>query len=56
MKIRVTIMTENDVHSPNPIPEIEAAATSGWTMLLSALTGGASRDKAYVEKVEVIEN
>ena len=54
MKIRVTIMTENDTHSDHSKEEIERTAKTGWNQLLMILGGGV--DRAYVESCELVED
>ena len=55
MKIRVTLMTENDKHlSGYSKEEIEAEAKDGWDTLLAALLFGMN-DTAYVESCELVE-
>ena len=54
MKIRVTIMSENDKHIPDLSKEtIEAIAKTGWQIVLDSL---GSDDIAYVESCELVEN
>ena len=59
MKVRVTIMTENDKHVPETYSDyyLENQTRLGWNMILEGLAGlnHDSLDKAYVEKVEVVE-
>ena len=55
MKIRVTIMTENDKHRLDvPKEKIEQVARTGWNQLLTDLTP--SDEKAYVESCELVED
>lgn len=55
MKIRVTLMTENDKHLPGySKEEIETEAKAGWDGLLFALLFGCN-DTAYVESCELVE-
>lgn len=55
MKIRVTLMTENDKHLPGySKEEIEAEAKDGWNTLLAALLLGCD-DTAYTESCELVE-
>lgn len=54
MKIRVTIMTENDKHIDNPKEEIEKVAKTAWNQLLCVLAG--SEKTAYVESCELVED
>ena len=58
MKVRVTIMTENDAHpeDDHTNEKIEAAAKIGWQLLLNELLMESDENnKAVVEKCEVIE-
>lgn len=57
MKIRLTIMTENDkpveILGDNPEEKIKKA----WDMLLTMMSlMGENNDNAYVERVEVIKD
>ena len=57
MKVRVTLMTENDKHMPLETREAqEAACRVGWEMICMLLTEMKPGEKATVESVEVIEN
>lgn len=58
MKVRVTLMTSNDV----PVSEIsenrEVAKdmiASAWNLFLLSKKGGAHNSDGYVEKVEILE-
>ena len=55
MKIRLTVITENDkpvsVLGENPEEKIKEA----WNLVLTLIATLNPRDKAFVEKVEVIE-
>lgn len=54
MKLRITLMTENDKHLPNySAAEIADAAHAAWQLLLDTLAD--PHEKADVESVEVIE-
>ena len=55
MKIRVTLMTENDRDVPENMTdeEFERLAVVGWDALLATLKG--SDEVAYVEKCELVE-
>ena len=55
MKIRVTLMTENDAHVDASKEEIEAAARIAWTMFFNQFVNTCSSDKVAVEKCELIE-
>ena len=58
MKIRVTIMTENDKHRPDLTKEsIENSAKFGWNLLLKELLYGYEdeSESAYVESCELVE-
>lgn len=55
MKIRVTIMTENDKHLPDvPDEKLEAISKGAWQMLLHIVNIDPA-DKAIVEKIEIVE-
>lgn len=54
MKVRVTIMTENDKPISNLGDSPEETAKRGWELLL-ALLNTQSDDKATLEKVEIVE-
>lgn len=57
MKVRVTLMTENDKHMPLETREAQAAACRvGWEMICKLLNDMAVDEKATVESIEVIEN
>lgn len=55
MKIRVTLMTENDKHPDESSTDeaIVKAATIGWNALLAMLSK--TNDKAVVENIELVE-
>jgi hypothetical protein len=55
MKIRITIMTENDKHFPDDVSDqrIEAATKVGWMALLNMLKDDG--ESVSVEKCELIE-
>ena len=58
MKLRVTIMTENDVHpkDEHTNEKLEAAAKIAWQMMIDTLAmEGGENDRGIVEKCEVIE-
>jgi hypothetical protein len=53
MKIRVTIMTENDAHLEGVSKErIERTAQAAWQLFFDAMP---DKDDAYVESCEVVE-
>ena len=56
MKIRVTLMTENDKHPNEEITneEIVKTAKVGWDTLLKILSGP-DDEEAYVERIELVE-
>lgn len=57
MKVRVTLLTENDKHMPLKTKEEQAAACRiGWEMVCKLLMDISPEEKATVESVEVIEN
>lgn len=55
MKVRLTIMTENDNHIDTDISNevLEQKIGSAWEYLLNLICEGS--DKAIVEKCEVVE-
>lgn len=53
MKIRITLMTENNKHSDATDDKLRELATSAWNMLLVAVS--ADDGKGYVESVEIVE-
>lgn len=57
MKIRVTLMTENDKHVDVPEDELRATAEKTWNWFLSTLSvfNEDLSDKATVESVEIVE-
>lgn len=57
MKLRVTIISENDRHISNESKEkIEEAAKKGWNILLNTLSMLSSDDSnAHVESCELLE-
>jgi hypothetical protein len=60
MKVRVTIMTENNVHVPEAYSDhyLEQQTRLGWAMILHGLASldPDSLETAYVEKVEVVSH
>lgn len=58
MRVRVTIMTGNDVPVSNISDDREKAIdtiTNAWSIFLLSLSGGAHNNYGYVEKVEILE-
>lgn len=57
MKVRVTLMTENDVPAGNIGPDIEEKARRAWEALCAMinLAGGPNKDKVTLESVEIVE-
>ena len=53
MKVRVTLMTENDAHSDEPKEKIERTAQVLWQMIMNSATEGG--DTITVESVELVE-
>lgn len=53
MKIRITLMTENNEHSDVSDDKLRELATSAWNMLLASAS--TDDDKGYVESVEIVE-
>lgn len=57
MKVRVTLMTENDKHMPvSSKEEAERICRQGWDYLCKLILSGHEGEKATVESIEVIEN
>lgn len=57
MKVRVTLLTENDKHMPLKTKEEQTAACRvGWEMICNLLNDMSPEEKAMVESIEVIEN
>lgn len=56
MKVRVTLMTENNKHINEDISdeEIQKIAEDTWNIFIKMLNDDLD-DKAYLEKVEVLE-
>lgn len=56
MKIRLTIMTENNKHLPDNVAtdDIVPKITEAWDNMLNVL-GSVNNDRAYVESVEFVE-
>lgn len=56
MKVRVTLMTENNKHINEDISdeEIQKIAEDTWNIFIKMLNDDTD-DKAYLEKVEVVE-
>ena len=54
MKIRLTIMTENDKHLDVPKELLEQKTKEYWDMFFTMITES-SNEKAIVEKCEVVE-
>lgn len=55
MKIRVTLMTENDKHLDMPKKNIEANAEIAWNLVCTMLNTLNPEEKASIEKCELIE-
>ena len=55
MKVRVTLLTENDKHVDLSKEELEKEAKRGWDAVANFLTILSGGEKATVEKVEVVE-
>ena len=58
MRVRVTLMTSNDVPVANLSEDREEAIdmiTNAWSIFLLSLKGGAHNSDGYVEKVEILE-
>lgn len=54
MKIRVTLMTENDKHLDLPKEKIETIARGAWIIFLAALQKDKD-DRYKVESIELVE-
>jgi len=55
MKIKVTLMTENDKHLDMSKEDIEANAKMGWELVCTMLNAYNPEEKASIEKCELIE-
>ena len=57
MKIRLTIMTENDKHIDERISDerVEQMVAMAWQMILDNLPGKSLDEKGIVEKCELVE-
>lgn len=57
MKIRVTVMTENDKHTTRPVDEVYQYAVAAWKLIADGLMEIAEdpSEKMTVESVEVVE-
>lgn len=58
MRVRVTLMTSNDVPVANLSEDREEAIgmiTNAWNIFMVALKGGAHNSDGYVEKVEILD-
>ena len=55
MKIKVTLMTENDKHLDMPKEDIEANAKIAWELVCALLNAHNPEEKASIEKCELIE-
>ena len=56
MKIRVTILTENDVVNRVPKERMETLAKRAWRVVLDSVCAGSdTNDKAIVESCELVE-
>ena len=56
MKVRVTLMTENDAPVSSLGENPEEVIRNGWELLLGLMTVESDNgDSAYVEKVEILE-
>lgn len=53
MKIRLTIMTENDKHVDVSKEELEQKTKAAWKLFLDAISNG--DEQAILEKCEVVE-
>jgi hypothetical protein len=54
MKIRVTLITENDKHLSIPKERIERLATESWEQVIKMLNE-LGDDSAYLERCELVE-
>lgn len=55
MKVKVTLISENDRHPDATKEELEEAAKKGWDLLCSMYNSLSTEDRAFVEKCEIIE-
>ena len=53
MKIRVTLMTENDKHMDASNDKLQEITKAAWDMLLAMVS--ADDETGYVESVEIVE-
>lgn len=57
MKIRVTLMTENDVIPSQSKEETEQAAIKGWELLCALMNVQSTKnERCTVESVELVED
>ena len=57
MKVRVTLMTENNKHMPlKTKEEQEAVCRAGWEIICELLNNVSEGETATIESIEVIEN
>lgn len=54
MKIRVTLMTENDKHVSIPKEKLEQLATVSWERVIKMLNE-LGDDNVYLERCEIVE-
>ena len=57
MKVRVTLMTENDKHMPETLTDeqVHNEALRGWEIVTKLLSTLSDDEKCTVESVEVVE-
>ena len=56
MKVRVTLMTENDAPVSSLVENPEEAIRNGWKLFLGlSIATSDYADKSHVEKVEILE-
>ena len=55
MKIRVTLMTENDKHLDMSKENIETSAKIAWNLVCTMLNTLNPEEKASIEKCELVE-
>lgn len=53
MKVRVTLVTENDKHIDAPIEQVESMVKGAWEIFCRVASG--KGEAATVESIEVIE-
>lgn len=55
MKVRVTLLAENDEHSSSPIEDLTRSLENGWQFVCKWLTRFDDYETVTLENVEVVE-